>query len=258
MIRKISEQELAQVVQTLKALERERQNSAVTECEKIAEMGKILLDTKGRLGHGMWVDWAEKNLPFSRMTANRYMKIASNVTTLLHFFPLGKSIVYELAEVPSEKLWDLTPDSVINGKRLRDMNCCEVSKAFSTKPPKPHTYAHDYIKYLATIKANNPTLWDEIDDDIAALLSDGQLEAHQPTGKLKGKTRDERAQEVIRLLQNVLDLIDDIDDVNGKLSKKSKAKIMTIAQLIWRESVRLPAYAILAKKAKAPQPPVKK
>jgi Protein of unknown function (DUF3102) len=40
--------------------------------------GKVLLETKERLGHGKWMQWLEDNCPeVSYWTANRYMRIAS-------------------------------------------------------------------------------------------------------------------------------------------------------------------------------------
>lgn len=39
------------------------------------EAGKLLTDIKNELEHGEFLPWAEKNLPFSRQTSDRYVKL---------------------------------------------------------------------------------------------------------------------------------------------------------------------------------------
>ncbi len=256
------DQELSRLLREIGLHERKRQTAEhsvakanIRECEEIVEIGRRLAYIRDKkLYRGKWKKWASANLPFDYSMAADYMRVASKVGTFRLFFPLGKSKVYELLEVPEEKLKGLTPNSVIKGKTLRAMSCREVCRVFSKKPPKPRTYAHDYIKYLATIKKNNPRLWGEIYDDIAALLYDGQMETQSSTGKLHGKTREERGLEVLKIMREAHDVIDDVDDVPGKLPKEIKREAMKLAQMIWREVNRLPAYAVLPKKSSKKNP----
>ncbi len=103
-----------------------------------------MLDTKERLARGKFDHWVDDHLSFSRSTAYRYMAVAQIVSLMRRFFPLGRTIVYELMGLPEEELKKLTLDSVINGKRLGDITCCEGQKAFSPeKEESPMSQSHD-------------------------------------------------------------------------------------------------------------------
>ena len=55
--------------------------------QNIIEIGKRLNDTKNNLEHGEFINWLENKVDFSRYTANRFMKIAtefSNVSPVQH------------------------------------------------------------------------------------------------------------------------------------------------------------------------------
>jgi hypothetical protein len=60
----------------IKALESETGRKSVPLA---IEIGRILVETKPKCGHGEWEEWAEINLSFSLRTANRYMALYKRV-----------------------------------------------------------------------------------------------------------------------------------------------------------------------------------
>ena len=100
------------------------------------------------------------------------------------FAPLGKSHVYELAELPSEILKKLTPNStvVVGGarKRLRDITCEELDEAVAylkrkrrRKPPGPllHHQLQGHIAAIGNLFARRPGLQAEARDDLLRLVA---------------------------------------------------------------------------------------
>jgi len=46
--------------------------------QKAIRIGEVLTDVKKSLGHGSWLPWLETNVPFSKRTANQYMRAYQN------------------------------------------------------------------------------------------------------------------------------------------------------------------------------------
>lgn len=48
------------------------------------ECGRVLAEVKDSLGHGEWVPWVKENFRGSTRTAQRYLRLAANATTVSH------------------------------------------------------------------------------------------------------------------------------------------------------------------------------
>jgi Protein of unknown function (DUF3102) len=49
------------------------------------EVGALLIQAKAKVPHGHWEEWVRKSLKISRNTSARYMRLAANVTSSIHF-----------------------------------------------------------------------------------------------------------------------------------------------------------------------------
>jgi N6-adenosine-specific RNA methylase IME4 len=61
------------------------ESSMKSSIEHAIRCGELLAEQKAKLKHGEWIPWVEKNCEFTRVHAARYLKIAANVTRVLHF-----------------------------------------------------------------------------------------------------------------------------------------------------------------------------
>lgn len=235
----------------IRALEDRRRRSSRRECEIIARIGRRLTEAKARIPG--FEKWVRRELPFTVRTARRYMAVAEKRKTLSDFFPLGKSVVYELLELPEEKLAALTPASRLRaGGRslaLDQMNCRELHQAVSEilkKPkraPSPETRGMGALAELAQLQRDEPEAWEALADDVAALLSKPCPPCPPTDATLDGATRDERAAEVGRHLGGVRALLPQVYDVAGPLSQTVKQELMASTNAFWREANALVAFA---------------
>jgi ParB family chromosome partitioning protein len=70
--------------------------NAVKEVAKVIRAGELLAGIKAGLKHGEWLPWIEKNLPFDRVTAFRYMRVYERRTELKCFTVKHITDVYRL------------------------------------------------------------------------------------------------------------------------------------------------------------------
>jgi len=250
--REFTPAELAQRIAQIKTLDRNVLQAGAGEVAAIRRLGEYLIETRSGIRR-TWDAWCRENLPFGKSTTRRSMLVAEHWNVLKPLAPLGKSAVYELAEIAEkhpERLQGLNADSTVRGRRLRDLDCHEIKTVFNptaTAPPRPAARPPcDPIATLKRIKRTDPEAWGDLVDDLVALIGDGAApQPARPQGVLTGATRNERAEELADKAQELLDSVDDVDDVGGKLSKDLKIKLMQITLVIWREVNRLPAFAQL-------------
>jgi hypothetical protein len=86
--------------------------------EGIIEAGRVLLEGKAELEHGQFLKWVEDDLGISARTSQYLMLIArnpviSNTKNFSHLPPCSKSL-YELCQIPKQRLTDLLADGKIN------------------------------------------------------------------------------------------------------------------------------------------------
>jgi hypothetical protein len=125
--------------------------------ESIIETGGLLIAAKAALDHGQWGQMVESDLPFSRQTAHKLMKIAddarlSNVAHVRHL-PPSWGILYELTKLDDDtfdqKLRDGTirPDMhrkdvarniLSRGRGRRRVEATDIEEAFDGIDPDAH------------------------------------------------------------------------------------------------------------------------
>ena len=96
--------------------------------QNIIEIGKRLIEVKNNLEHGEFLNWLEDKVEFSRYTANRFMKIAtefSNVSAVQH---LGSKKLFLLAGLDEEDRQE-----VMKENNVEDMTSRELEKVVKEK-----------------------------------------------------------------------------------------------------------------------------
>ena len=96
--------------------------------QNIIEIGKRLIKVKENLQHGQFLNWLENKVEFSRYTANRFMKIAtefSNVSAVQH---LGSKKLFLLAGLDEEDRQE-----VMNENKVEDMATRELERVVKEK-----------------------------------------------------------------------------------------------------------------------------
>lgn len=101
--------------------------------KNIIEIGKRLTQVKANVNHGNWGTWLSKEVQFSQMQANRFMRVAqefgdyANLTSLLS---LGTTKIFSLLDVPDDQRNDFINQEHLlpNGemKTIGDMTTREV------------------------------------------------------------------------------------------------------------------------------------
>jgi hypothetical protein len=89
---------LAQIIQ----LHGEIADAARVSLEKAMRIGELLEEEKTRLGHGAWLPWVQKHLPFTERTARNYMRIYENRERLKSETVSDLTQAYRLLAEPAE------------------------------------------------------------------------------------------------------------------------------------------------------------
>ena len=96
--------------------------------QNIIEIGRRLIEVKENLGHGEFLNWLNDKVEFSRYTANRFMKIAtefSNVSAVQH---LGSKKLFLLAGLEEEDRQE-----VMKENKVEDMTTRELERVIKEK-----------------------------------------------------------------------------------------------------------------------------
>lgn len=89
--------------------------------QNIIEIGKRLIEVKENLEHGQFLNWLESKVEFSRYTANRFMKIAtefSNVSAVQH---LGSKKLFLLAGLDEEDRQEVMKENKVEDMTTREL-----------------------------------------------------------------------------------------------------------------------------------------
>jgi Protein of unknown function (DUF3102) len=91
--------------------------------DSIIETGRLLIEAKAALDHGQWGPMVESDLPFSRQTAHKLMKVAddarlSNVAHVRHL-PPSWGTLYELTKLDDDTFDQKLRDGSINPEMQR-------------------------------------------------------------------------------------------------------------------------------------------
>ena len=106
------------------------QNVTKTALEGAVQIGARLQEAKEQIGHGNFEDWCQENLNYSKRTAERFMKLAtefggensllSNTTALSHF-SITKAL--SLLKVPEEER-----ETFVEEHKIEDMTTRELEE----------------------------------------------------------------------------------------------------------------------------------
>ena len=89
--------------------------------QNIIEIGRRLIEVKENLPHGEFINWLENKVDFSRYTANRFMKIAtefSNVSAVQH---LGSRKLFALAGLDEEDRQEVMQENDVEDMTTREL-----------------------------------------------------------------------------------------------------------------------------------------
>lgn len=123
----VQERTLPVIIGEIKIIE---QNVAKTAMEGAIQIGQRLQEAKGQVEHGSFDTWCQENLNYSRRTAERFMKIASeyggengllaNATTLSHLSISNALSLLKVPEEDREKFIEEHPVEDMTNKDLED------------------------------------------------------------------------------------------------------------------------------------------
>ena len=100
--------------------------------EALLAIGRDLIEVKGKLAHGEWLDWLTEKVSYSPRTAQKIVKLArdwTNASTLAH---LSASKAFDLLALPeSERDAFISETHIVDGeeKTVIDMTSRELEKA---------------------------------------------------------------------------------------------------------------------------------
>lgn len=178
------------------------QNVAKTALEGAVQIGTRLQEAKEKVGYGSFEDWCQENLNYSKRTAERFMKLAtefggensllSNTTALSHF-SITKAL--SLLKVPEEER-----ETFLEEHKVEDMTTRELEEE---------------IKRLKEEK--------EEAEEEAESLRTGREDAEAEVSKMSREV-EELKQQLQEAEKNAVDAAE-IDILKEKLEKeKTKAK----------------------------------
>lgn len=73
-----SEQNLEQLAVDINREHRAAESAARSAIEHALAAGRLLVEAKGQVGHGGWLEWLKENTEVSPRQSQRYMKLANN------------------------------------------------------------------------------------------------------------------------------------------------------------------------------------
>lgn len=104
--------------------------------EAAYDVGKLLLEAKGQLEHGQWLEWLRNRVDFSEATARRFIRIAKEYPNRSTVTDLGFSKAIALLELSQEERTVFMGEHyIVNGveKGVVEMSCRELRKMIKDK-----------------------------------------------------------------------------------------------------------------------------
>ncbi len=96
--------------------------------QNIIEIGKRLIKAKEMLPHGEWGNWLEEKVEFTQQTANKFMRVASEMANYSTSFNLTGSKIYELLSLPETER-----ETFMQTQPIEDMTTRELRQAIKEK-----------------------------------------------------------------------------------------------------------------------------
>ena len=96
--------------------------------KNIIEIGKRLIQAKEMLPHGEWGKWLEEKVEFTQQTANKFMRVASEMGEYASMRNLGTAKLFSLLSLPSSDR-----EEFIESNPVEDMTTRELQQAIKEK-----------------------------------------------------------------------------------------------------------------------------
>jgi len=129
--------------------------------DKAIQIGKLLTECKGKIPHGEWMSWMEKNLKFSNETASRYMRVyehraeekfvtMTNLTGVYQSLIEHKPKIRQMSEFDEGDEEDEEDEYLSEPPERNDDGLVthDVDEITETLDSGKHTSEMDKIKYL--------------------------------------------------------------------------------------------------------------
>lgn len=129
----------------------------------IWDAGQVLVEAKGRMEHGQFVDWIENALPISPRTARQLMQIAldPNITRMVTLardgaqpqpLPDDRTTLAEITGMEEREFDGLVDSGVIHPEMRRgDLRVGQTRAAHPPEPPSPLEALHGAVRYGAIL-----------------------------------------------------------------------------------------------------------
>ena len=82
--------------------------------QNIIEIGKRLIQVKEQLPHGEWGKWLEEKVEFTHQTANKFMKVAEEMSNYSSMRNLGTAKVFSLLSLPQDQREDFIQSNPVS------------------------------------------------------------------------------------------------------------------------------------------------
>ena len=89
--------------------------------QNIIEIGKTLIEVKNNLEHGEFLNWLENEVDFSRYTANRFIKIATEFSNVAPVQHLGTRKLFALAGLEEEERQEVMQENNVEEMTAREL-----------------------------------------------------------------------------------------------------------------------------------------
>lgn len=89
--------------------------------QNIIEIGKRLITVKESLPHGEWGKWLKEKVDFTDRTAQRFMKVANEISNATALSDLPKSKVFALLDLPQEEREEFIQNNPVDEMTTREL-----------------------------------------------------------------------------------------------------------------------------------------
>ena len=110
-----------EIIKDLKTLEFEIDLLKKQTTQNIIEIGKRLIEAKNQVPHGEWEIWLRNRAKISRVTAGRFMRVATEFPNVSMSTDLTVSKAFELLTLPTDERKEFIENNDINEMTTREL-----------------------------------------------------------------------------------------------------------------------------------------
>lgn len=177
--------------------------------EALLAIGRDLIEVKGRLAHGEWLDWLTEKVSYSPRTAQKIMKLARDWTNTSTLAYLSASKAFDLLALPeSERDAFIRETHVVDGeeKTVIDMTSRELEKAIRERDEArraaeaAQTDARTAEESRAKMEADMKAL-----EEIHRSAQEGEAQARDALAKAQAELKELRERPMDVAVETVVD-----------------------------------------------------